>query len=1214
MRVMSSATFSGIRVRPDRGHRILPLVVLGLAVSCLSLFAQSRPQLPVPQSELERQNLTRVSASVGQLVAILHKDPGLMVELKRWVAKDATDHGQLISDADLTDEAIFDRLENDIPFRSVATILVRKYGYLQPAVNPDSPLAKEQDLIMQERAKWITQDEEAERTKARQAEQQQDLYQTQYCDPRVRNCPVQNYGNNGPSQQYPQQQQPGINQFPSDVPGLQNPITIPPTVPYAPPQRTAPSNDMTDLLRTNGEDPLADQSQQGGFGGSSQYGQNSDAQDGGQSPRSSGGAMGAQRQGSESADLSMNSDFVGDGSSQGMYGNSGSPYANAGTNGANSYNRSPYASGNRTSPYDYGNSYSAMQNARRAREAVSPGQRLLRRPNPYQEIPSLYDMYLQAAARPPAVERFGMQVFENGTRDLQMIPMDLPVGPEYVLGPGDGVSVDLWGGVSRRFYQVVDHEGRLSLPEVGPLLVAGKSLAEVQESIQKTLRTQFRNVSADVSLSRLRAIRVYVVGDVVRPGAYDIGSLSTPLNALFAAGGPTGRGSLRILKHYRGNQLVQDVDVYDLLLRGVKGDMQRLENGDTVQVPPLGPEVTIEGMVRRPAVYEQKDEKSLADALALAGGLLPSATLRHIEVQRTVAHEKQTMLNLDIPQDQLPDQVTKSLEGFQIQDGDKIRIFPIAPYTQDAVYLEGHVIRPGKYSFREGMRVTDLISSYKDLLPEPALQYGEIIRLSLPDYRPTVQSFSVADALADPSKAPVLKPLDTVQFFGRYDFENPPDVSVWGDVRAPGTYQTSGDIHLSDAIHLAGGLAPDAATGDAQVFRYLPDSTLKIFNVKLSSALDGSPADDILLTSRDRVLVHKNAAAADPQSVYVKGEVVRPGRYPLTAEMRISDLINAAGGLKQTADTKTADITHYYWNNEKQVTGKQEKVALADAVAGNSDGNLALNNGDVLTVPQVPGLNDLGASIALRGEILHPGTYGIRPGERLSSVLLRAGGFSPAAYPYGAVLMRAEVQKIEQRSYGELVQRIREQQTTLKLTSTSATDPDQKLSADAALVQWQSALDSLMNSPPTGRVTIQVSSNIKSWANTSRDITIRAGDVLVVPKRASYVLVQGQVYGPTAVAFRPGKSAKWYLLQAGGTTNLANKRATFIIRADGTVIGNHSSSWITGDWMNVALQPGDMVVVPEKVLGGPPIWKTIFANAQVLSSIATSALILSTYF
>jgi protein involved in polysaccharide export with SLBB domain len=260
------------------------------------------------------------------------------------------------------------------------------------------------------------------------------------------------------------------------------------------------------------------------------------------------------------------------------------------------------------------------------------------------------------------------------------------------------------------------------------------------------------------------------------------------------------------------------------------------------------------------------------------------------------------------------------------------------------------------------------------------------------------------------------------------------------------------------------------------------------------------------------------------------------------------------------------------------------------------------------------GWSDLGASITLRGEVVHPGTYGIHPGETLSSVLLRAGGFAPGAYAYGAVLLRSEVQKLEQRSYGELMQRVREQQANLKLTATSATDPDQKLSAESALVQWQTTLDSLMSSPPTGRVTIQASANIKSWARTSRDVTVRTGDVLVVPKRPSYILVQGQVYGPTAVAYRPGKSAKWYLLQAGGTTNLANKKATFVIRADGTVIGNHTSSWIAGDWMNVPLQPGDMVVVPEKALGGPPIWKAIFANAQVLSSIATSALILSTYF
>ncbi len=275
---------------------------------------------------------------------------------------------------------------------------------------------------------------------------------------------------------------------------------------------------------------------------------------------------------------------------------------------------------------------------------------------------------------------------------------------------------------------------------------------------------------------------------------------------------------------------------------------------------------------------------------------------------------------------------------------------------------------------------------------------------------------------------------------------------------------------------------------------------------------------------------------------------------------------------------------------------------------------LVLNNGDVLTIPQVPGWNDLGASISIRGEIVHPGAYGIRPGERLSSVLTRAGGFSPSAYPYGAVLLRTEVQKIEQRSYGELIQRVREQQTAVRLTAASTADPDQKASAESALVQWQTTLDSLMSSPPTGRVTIQLSANLKDWANTSRDVTVRAGDVVVVPKRPSYVLVQGQVYGATAVAYRPGKSARWYLTQAGGTTNMANKRATFVIRANGTVVGSHTSFWVSGEGLNVALQPGDMVVVPEKALGGPPIWKSIFQNAQVVSSIATSAMLAASYF
>jgi polysaccharide biosynthesis/export protein len=210
------------------------------------------------------------------------------------------------------------------------------------------------------------------------------------------------------------------------------------------------------------------------------------------------------------------------------------------------------------------------------------------------------------------------------------------------------LSIDIWGGVSQRLFQTVDREGKLLLPEAGPLLVSGKSLGEAQAAVQRALRTQFREVSADVSLLKLRTVRVYVVGEVIAAGAYDVSSLSTPLNALFAAGGVTAGGSLRHLQHYRGNQLLEEVDAYDLLLHGVRGNMEHLENGDSLRVPPLGPSVSVHGMVRRPAVYELRGETNLTEVLDLAGGLLPAAALRHVEVQRLEAHEKRTMLSLEV--------------------------------------------------------------------------------------------------------------------------------------------------------------------------------------------------------------------------------------------------------------------------------------------------------------------------------------------------------------------------------------------------------------------------------------------------------------------------------------------------------------------------------------------------------------------------------------
>ena len=189
--------------------------------------------------------------------------------------------------------------------------------------------------------------------------------------------------------------------------------------------------------------------------------------------------------------------------------------------------------------------------------------------------------------------------------------------------------------MSTKLVRVVDRQGRVTLPEAGPLLVSGRSLGEVQQAVQQAIGTQYHDTSADVSVSRLRTIRVYLVGEVEEPGAYDISSLSTALNALVASGGATPRGSLRSLKHMRGRQGLEEIDAYDLLLHGVTPDAKRLENGDTLLVPPVGPQVTVTGMVRRPAIYELNGEKTVADVLDLAGGILPAAALRHVEGVRT---------------------------------------------------------------------------------------------------------------------------------------------------------------------------------------------------------------------------------------------------------------------------------------------------------------------------------------------------------------------------------------------------------------------------------------------------------------------------------------------------------------------------------------------------------------------------------------------------
>ena len=689
-------------------------------------------------SDLSKENLSRVAASASQIRVVLVRDPGLLVELKSWVAKEATDNGQVVEDSKLTDQAIFDRLETDITFRALATRLLQRYGYLMPTANPDSEFAKEQELILKERARRLVQIEAQEDAESlRPGKDQRERERAATCDPRQDEDCVQP----------PRAGQPRKLQSPTGMPAPE----ATPAWPSEPP----PPSSGPQTLRASGiaEEPGTrdDNATQPRFETAADTLKGADG-----SPT-----------GSQIADLSASDNLAS------RLNNLRASPTQGDTSDLVASNSGSQRSVRPANPRGY-----------LSQQADLAPVRMVHQANPYADIPSLYDLYVQAAVHDRPPERFGLEVFRNTTNPPDAIPMDLPVGPDYVVGPGDGLAIDLWGGVSQRLLRIVNREGRVSLPEAGPLLVSGRTLGEVQEVVQQALRTQFRGIFADVSLSRLRTVRVYVVGDVTEPGAYDISSLSTPLNALFAAGGVTPRGSLRSLKHYRGKQLVEEVDAYDLLLHGIRSDLQRLENGDTLLVPSIGPQATVEGMVRRPAIYELRGETSLAEVLDLAGGILPAAALQHIEVQRIEAHEKRTMLSLEVsPPSADADGVTKQLSSFAIHDGDAVHIFPIAPYNADAIYLRGHVLRPGRYAYKPGMKLTDLVATYNDLLPEPAPHYAEIVRLNPPDFRPSVESFDLSAALANPPAAPKLQPLDTVRIFSRYDFEVAPAVWVGGEVR-----------------------------------------------------------------------------------------------------------------------------------------------------------------------------------------------------------------------------------------------------------------------------------------------------------------------------------------------------------------------------------------------------------------------------------------------
>jgi protein involved in polysaccharide export with SLBB domain len=698
------------------------------------------------------------------------------------------------------------------------------------------------------------------------------------------------------------------------------------------------------------------------------------------------------------------------------------------------------------------------------------------------------------------LRQFGYDFFKNSAQLLEAID-NLPIGDNYVLGPGDSLNLSIWGSINARYTLTVDRNGEIMIPRAGVVKVWGLSYEKAKEAIEKIVSRYFKNYDMNISLGKLRTIQVFVVGEVELPGSYPISTLATVVNALSAAGGPTKNGSLRAIKLTRNGKPAEDIDLYDMFLSGDRSKDVRLQNGDTVFVPVIGPVVAVAGEVKRPAIYETKGTPSLGDVVQMAGGITASGFTGRIQIERFSGNNSKIALDYE-PKDGHLDSATA---GIRIQDRDMVKIFPVQEAVRQVVSLTGNIVRPGEYQFRKGMHVKDVIPAFADLLPESYLESAEITRLALPDYHK------------------------------------------------------------------------------------------EILNFNLRKALEGNEAENIALQEQDTIKVFSRWEMQEKPSVIINGFVVNPGKYDFHPGMTVRDLVSASGSPKRNALLDMAELSRVQVAGDK-ATATRVQIDLGKAISGDPEHNLALKPDDVLIVRGIVGWTDsTDKFVRLKGEVQYPGVYSVARGEKLSSVIARAGGFTDKAYLRGAKFTRRSVQKEQQKRMEEIILRteknISQKQAELASLASSKDELD---ATKAALDGLQKDLDRMKTMKAEGRVVIRLA-QIEELKKSSYDLEMDGGDILEIPPRSNVVNVMGEVYNPISFVYvAKSSSVENYLNKAGGATNEAEVSEMFIIKADGTVFSRQQASfgikwsdeakqWTLGSFMSSYLEPGDTLVVPQKL-------------------------------
>ncbi len=628
---------------------------------------------------------------------------------------------------------------------------------------------------------------------------------------------------------------------------------------------------------------------------------------------------------------------------------------------------------------------------------------------------------------------FGYDLF-NKQQPSTFTPTEAASVPaDYPINAGDEINLLLWGRINEEYNLEVSRDGTINIPRIGPVSVANQTFTSMKKNITDRIE-KIEGVNSTISMGKLRTIGVYIVGEVKTPGFYTVSALSNVTNALFYAGGPTHNGSLRNVQLKRNGKVITTIDFYDFLLSGNDRSNLRLQSGDVIMVPLIKEMAAVVGNVRRSALYELKGKEDLQSIIGLAGGITPAAWVNRIQIERYFNNSKKIVLDID--------SMSQKFANFEIIDGDIVKIYPVLEKDKNAVYLSGNILRPGKYEFREGMKITDIIPNYHSLLPETYFEYAIILRQEPPSFLNRIIAFDLKQILENPDSHHniLLQERDQIVIYDRDFFEPDRSISIEGAVTKEGKYKLLNNMKIRDLILQAGGLSDEASNNRGELYRRVSINNESISIEKLDFSIDKAMTDDpqhnLVLQKSDRVFIRSKKGWEDERKVTLSGQFVYPGTYVLFEKETLGDLIKRAGGYKDDAYLAAAVFSRhsigelqknyaqeYSKQTEmeilnlssdaagkldpelvKQITNQQlsltkksdEKIVsgrvIIDLNNENNYGDFFLEDGDELHVPRNSNI------VSVVGEVFNPSTFKFEVhNSKVSDVIETAGGMKKNA-------------------------------------------------------------------------------------------------------------------------------------------------------------------------------------------------------------------------